>query len=44
MTFNRKEDTFIPEFLERQPVKKFEPKFIPWINDPELNQDISIET
>ena len=44
MAFNEKEDTFTPDFLEEIQEVKFEPIKVAWINDPQISQDIGIET
>ena len=44
MAFDIENDTYTPDFLEDMQDIQFEPKLIAWINDPQINQDISIET
>jgi hypothetical protein len=44
MWFDRKTDTYIPEFEERIKLQAFEPELIPGINDPQISQAISVET
>lgn len=44
MTYIKEEDNYIPNWTEQIERKSFEPELIPWINDPQINQDISIET
>ena len=44
MPFDRKTDTYIPEFAERLKVVPFEPTIIPGINDLQLDQTISVDS
>ncbi len=38
------EESYTPDWLEQIEVKPFTPNIIPGINDPQINQWISIET
>ena len=43
MWFDRKTDTYIPEFEERIKVVTFEPTITPWLNEITVDGNISVE-
>lgn len=37
-------ESYTPDWIEDISSQKFEPEIIPWLNSPQINQNISIET
>lgn len=37
------EESYIPDWIEQIKIEPFIPDMVPWLNEPQVNKDISIE-